>query len=144
MISKHLMMSVFLLKREKLIGLLGPSGSGKTTILRILAGLENADSGEIYIDGKQVNNIPASKREIGFVFQNYALFRYKTVYDNIAFGLKIQKKSKAEIKNRVEELIELVGLKGLEKRYPKTAFRRTETEGCICESFGNTAASSSA
>lgn len=98
----------------------------------------------IYIDGKQVNNIPASKREIGFVFQNYALFRYKTVYENIAFGLKIQKKSKAEIKNRVEELIELVGLKGLEKRYPKTAFRRTAAEGCICESFGNAAASSSA
>ena len=109
----------FSVEKGKLIGLLGPSGSGKTTILRILAGLENADSGEIYIDGKQVNNIPASKREIGFVFQNYALFRYKTVYDNIAFGLKIQKKSKAEIKNRVEELIELVGLKGLEKRYPK-------------------------
>ena len=94
------------------------SGSGKTTILRILAGLENADSGEIYIDGKQVNNIPASKREIGFVFQNYALFRYKTVYDNIAFGLKIQKKSRAEIKERVYELIELVGLRGFEKRYP--------------------------
>ena len=69
----------FSVEKGKLIGLLGPSGSGKTTILRILAGLENADSGEIYIDGKQVNNIPASKREIGFVFQNYALFRYKSV-----------------------------------------------------------------
>ena len=109
----------FTVEKGKLIGLLGPSGSGKTTILRILAGLENADSGEIYIDGKQVNEIPASKRGIGFVFQNYALFRYKTVFDNIAFGLKIQKKSKAEIKSRVDELIELVGLKGLEKRYPK-------------------------
>ena len=108
----------FSVEKGKLIGLLGPSGSGKTTILRILAGLENADSGEIYIDGKQVNNIPASKREIGFVFQNYALFRYKTVYDNIAFGLKIQKKSRAEIKERVYELIELVGLRGFEKRYP--------------------------
>ena len=108
----------FSVEKGKLIGLLGPSGSGKTTILRILAGLENADSGEIYIDGEQVNNIPASKRGIGFVFQNYALFRYKTVYENIAFGLKIQKKSKAEIKERVYELIELVGLKGFEKRYP--------------------------
>ena len=108
----------FSVEKGKLIGLLGPSGSGKTTILRILAGLENADSGEIYIDGKQVNNIPASKRKIGFVFQNYALFRYKTVYDNIAFGLKIQKKSRAEIKERVYELIELVGLRGFEKRYP--------------------------
>jgi sulfate transport system ATP-binding protein len=109
----------FTVEKGKLIGLLGPSGSGKTTILRILAGLENADSGEIYIDGRQVNNIPASKRGIGFVFQNYALFRYKTVYDNIAFGLKIQNWSKPDIKNRVDELVELVGLKGLEKRYPR-------------------------
>ena len=109
----------FTVEKGKLIGLLGPSGSGKTTILRILAGQENADSGEIYIDGKQVNENPASKRGIGIVYQNYALFRYKTVFDNIAFGLKIQKKSKAEIKSRVDELIELVGLKGLEKRYPK-------------------------
>ena len=108
----------FSVEKGKLIGLLGPSGSGKTTILRILAGLESADSGEIYIDGKLVNNIPASKRGIGFVFQSYALFRYQTVFDNIAFGLKIQKVSKSEIKNRVEELIELVGLKGMEKRYP--------------------------
>lgn len=108
----------FSVEKGKLIGLLGPSGSGKTTILRILAGLESADSGEIYIDGKLVNNIPASKRGIGFVFQSYALFRYQTVFDNIAFGLKIQKVGKSEIKNRVEELIELVGLKGMEKRYP--------------------------
>lgn len=109
----------FTVEKGKLIGLLGPSGSGKTTILRILAGLENADSGEIFIDGQKVNDIPASKRGIGFVFQSYALFRYKTVFDNIAFGLKIQKRSKAEIKDRVQELIELVGLKGLENRYPK-------------------------
>jgi sulfate transport system ATP-binding protein len=108
----------FSIEKGKLVALLGPSGSGKTTILRMIAGLEQADSGEIYIDGQMVNNVPASKRGIGFVFQSYALFRYKTVFDNIAFGLKIQKWSKADIKNRVEELIELVGLKGMEKRYP--------------------------
>jgi sulfate transport system ATP-binding protein len=108
----------FSVEKGKLIGLLGPSGSGKTTILRILAGLETADSGDIYIDGKKVNDVPASKREIGFVFQNYALFRYKTVYDNIAFGLKVAKWKKPEIKKRVDELIELVGLKGMENRYP--------------------------
>ncbi len=108
----------FSVEKGKLIGLLGPSGSGKTTILRILAGLETADSGEIYINGTRVNDVPASKRGIGFVFQSYALFRYKTVFENIAFGLKIQKWNKADIKNRVEELIELVGLKGMEKRYP--------------------------
>ena len=106
------------IEKGKLIGLLGPSGSGKTTILRMIAGLENPDSGEIIIDGKVVNNIPASKRGIGFVFQSYALFRYMTVFDNIAFGLKIAKKSKEEIRKRVLELLDLVGLSGLEKRYP--------------------------
>lgn len=109
----------FSIEKGKLIGLLGPSGSGKTTILRILAGLENADSGEIYIDGKQVGQVPASQRSIGFVFQNYALFRHKTVFDNIAFGLKIKHWKKGEIQDRVDELMELVGLTGLEDRYPK-------------------------
>ena len=108
----------FGIEKGKLIGLLGPSGSGKTTILRMIAGLENPDSGDIVIDGKVVNDIPASKRGIGFVFQNYALFRYMTVFDNIAFGLKIQKKSKKFIKERVNELVKLIGLEGLEKRYP--------------------------
>lgn len=108
----------FGIEKGKLIGLLGPSGSGKTTILRMIAGLENPDSGEIVIDGKVVNDIPASKRGIGFVFQNYALFRYMTAFDNIAFGLKIQKKSKKFIKERVNELVNLIGLEGLEKRYP--------------------------
>lgn len=108
----------FGIEKGRLIGLLGPSGSGKTTILRMIAGLENPDSGEIVIDGKVVNDIPASKRGIGFVFQNYALFRYMTVFDNIAFGLKIQKKSTKFIKERVNELVKLIGLEGLEKRYP--------------------------
>ncbi|RKN85398.1 sulfate/molybdate ABC transporter ATP-binding protein [Paenibacillus ginsengarvi] len=108
----------FGIEKGRLIGLLGPSGGGKTTILRMLAGLETPDSGEIYIDGKLVNNVPAQRRGIGFVFQSYALFRHMTVYDNIAFGLTIQKRSKREIQARVSELIELTGLNGLEKRYP--------------------------
>lgn len=108
----------FGIEKGKLIGLLGPSGSGKTTILRMIAGLETPDSGEIIIDGKVVNDIPAGERGIGFVFQNYALFRYMTVYDNIAFGLKVLKKDKSFIKERVTELIKLIGLEGLEKRYP--------------------------
>ena len=108
----------FGIEKGKLIGLLGPSGSGKTTILRMIAGLEQPDSGEIIIDGRVVNDVPASKRGIGFVFQNYALFRYMTVYDNIAFGLKVQKVDKKTIDKRVKELIELIGLKGLDKRYP--------------------------
>ena len=108
----------FGIEKGKLIGLLGPSGSGKTTILRMIAGLETPDSGEIIIDGKVVNDVPASERGIGFVFQNYALFRYMTVYDNVAFGLKVQKVDKKTIDTRVRELVKLVGLEGLEKRYP--------------------------
>jgi len=108
----------FSIEKGKLIGLLGPSGSGKTTILRMIAGLETPDCGDIIINGQRVNNLPASRRGIGFVFQNYALFRYMTVFDNIAFGLEVQKKEKAYIKQRVTELIRLVGLDGLEKRRP--------------------------
>lgn len=108
----------FGIEKGKLIGLLGPSGSGKTTILRMIAGLETPDSGEIIIDGKVINDIPASKRGIGFVFQNYALFRYMTVYENIAFGLRVQREDKKKIDKRVKELISLIGLEGLEKRYP--------------------------
>ncbi len=108
----------FGVKKGCLAALLGPSGSGKTTILRMIAGLDKPDSGDIIINGTRVNDIPGSKRGIGFVFQNYALFRYMTVADNIAFGLEVQKKSKAEIKSRVEELLELVSMQELGKRYP--------------------------
>lgn len=108
----------FGVEKGKLIGLLGPSGSGKTTILRMIAGLETPDSGDIIINGVRVNDLAASKRGIGFVFQNYALFRYMTVYDNIAFGLRVQKADKKKIDERVRELIKLIGLEGLEKRYP--------------------------
>lgn len=109
----------FDVKKGKLVALLGPSGSGKTTILRILAGLESADSGEVYIDGQDVTGVAASKRGIGFVFQNYALFRYKTVYENVAYGLKLQKWKKEDIKARVTEMLKLVGLEGVENRYPR-------------------------
>lgn len=106
------------IEKGKLVGLLGPSGSGKTTLLRMIAGLETPDSGEIYINGKCVNDVSPSKREIGFVFQNYALFQNMTVYDNIAFGLKVKKWDKPKIKERVNELIKLTGLEGREKHYP--------------------------
>lgn len=108
----------FGIEQGKLIGLLGPSGSGKTTILRMIAGLETPDEGDIIINGVKVNDIEPGKRGIGFVFQSYALFRHMNIYDNIAFGLKIQKVKKEEIHKKVTELIELIGLKGLEKRYP--------------------------
>lgn len=108
----------FGIERGHLAALLGPSGSGKTTILRMIAGLDRPDSGDILIGGKRVNELPGSKRGIGFVFQNYALFRYMTVEDNIAFGLQVQKKSRTEIRERVDGLLELISMKGLEKRYP--------------------------
>ncbi len=108
----------FKIEKGKLAALLGPSGSGKTTILRMIAGLDTPNSGDIIINGERVNDIPGSKRGIGFVFQNYALFRYMTVAENIAFGLKVQKVPKDQIKVRVDELLELISMPDLGKRYP--------------------------
>ncbi len=108
----------FSIPQGQLVALLGPSGSGKTTLLRVLAGLETPTSGDIFIDSRRVTDIPAPKREIGFVFQSYALFRHMTVAGNIAFGLKIQKRPKDEITARVEELLKVIGLEGLGGRYP--------------------------
>lgn len=108
----------FGIEKGKLIALLGPSGSGKTTILRMIAGLEKQDKGNIYIDGACVNDVPVKNRGIGFVFQNYALFPYMTVFDNVAYGLKVRKAEKKYIQERVTKLLELVGISGLENRYP--------------------------
>ncbi|HTG67859.1 MAG TPA: ABC transporter ATP-binding protein [Candidatus Udaeobacter sp.] len=107
----------FEIEKGHLIGLLGPSGGGKTSILRMLAGLESPSSGDILFHGKRVNDLPPQERGIGFVFQNYALFKHMTVYDNIAFGLKVKKQSKEYIRERVMYLVELTGLKGFEHRY---------------------------
>ncbi len=102
----------------ELVGLLGPSGGGKTTVLRMIAGLEVPTEGDIFIRGQRVNDVSVQQRNIGFVFQGYALFRNMSVFKNIAFGLKIKKWKKADIEARVAELITLFGLSGLEKRYP--------------------------
>jgi sulfate transport system ATP-binding protein len=101
-----------------LTALLGPSGSGKSTLLRIVAGLESADAGSVVIDGIDVTGRPPQDRGVGFVFQHYAAFKHMTVYDNVAFGLKIRKRPKAEIADRVHRLLKLVQLEGLQKRYP--------------------------
>ncbi|WP_051331099.1 sulfate/molybdate ABC transporter ATP-binding protein [Aneurinibacillus terranovensis] len=110
------------IEEGKLIALLGPSGSGKTTLLRIIGGMELPDCGMITFNGMNLTNQSVMDRRIGFVFQNYALFRHMTVFDNIAFGLKVRKRkerpSKKEIANKVQELIERVQLNGMEKRYP--------------------------
>ncbi|MDO3408680.1 ABC transporter ATP-binding protein [Saccharibacillus sp. CPCC 101409] len=109
----------FDIQKGHLIGLLGPSGGGKTSILRMLAGLESPDAGEILFHGTKVNDLPPQERGIGFVFQNYALFKHMTVFENIAYGLKVKKAPKAQIRERVAELVELTGLKGFEQRYPQ-------------------------
>jgi sulfate/thiosulfate transport system ATP-binding protein len=101
-----------------LTALLGPSGSGKSTLLRVIAGLERPDAGSVWLDGDDVTGRPPQKRGVGFVFQHYAAFKHMTVWDNIAFGLKIRRRTRAEIGPRVEELLELVQLTGLAKRYP--------------------------
>ena len=102
----------------QLVALLGPSGSGKSTILRIIAGLEAADEGCVVLTGEDATRLPVQERGVGFVFQHYALFRHMSVRENIAFGLKVRKLLKSEIKARVDELLELVQLTGYAGRYP--------------------------
>jgi sulfate transport system ATP-binding protein len=101
-----------------LTSLLGPSGSGKSTLLRIIAGLEQPDGGTVEIHGTDATNVPPQRRGIGFVFQHYAAFKHMTVRDNVAFGLTIRKQPKARIAERVDELLEVVGLAGYHERYP--------------------------
>ncbi len=102
----------------KLLALLGPSGSGKTTLLRILGGLETADAGRVLLDGADVTGMPPREREAGFVFQHYALFRHMTVFDNVAFGLRVRRRPRDDIRAKVMELLGLVGLGQLAGRYP--------------------------
>jgi len=102
----------------ELVALLGPSGSGKSTVLRIIAGIERPDSGEVLLTGESATHAPARDRNVGFVFQHYALFRHMTVAENIAFGLVVRRRPKPEVRARVDELLRLVQLQGLERRLP--------------------------
>ncbi|TML45033.1 MAG: sulfate ABC transporter ATP-binding protein [Actinobacteria bacterium] len=101
-----------------LTALLGPSGSGKSTLLRVIAGLEKPDGGQVLLGDDDVTHQPARARGVGMVFQHYAAFKHMTVWENVAFGLKVRKRPKSEIETRVHELLELVQLEGLAKRYP--------------------------
>lgn len=101
-----------------LVTLLGPSGCGKTTILRMIAGLETPTEGDIYIKGKRVNDVPIHKRNLGMIFQNYALFPHKTIFDNVAFGLKYRDVAKNEVEGKVKKALEMVRLPGVENRMP--------------------------
>jgi sulfate transport system ATP-binding protein len=101
-----------------LTSLLGPSGSGKSTLLRCIAGLEQPEQGTVLIDGNDVTHLAPQQREIGFVFQHYAAFKHMTVYENVAFGPRIRKVPKAQVKAKVDELLGVVGLTGYQERYP--------------------------
>jgi sulfate transport system ATP-binding protein len=106
------------IKTGSLVALVGPSGSGKSTLLRIIAGLEKADKGRVWLGGRNATLLSVQEREIGFVFQNYALFPHLTVYENIAFGLNIRKDQNFRLKNRVKELLQLIQLEKFADRYP--------------------------
>ena len=108
----------FEVKKGEVFGLLGPSGCGKSTTLKIIAGLEEPDQGDIFLKGRRINDIPVHKRQTAMVFQDYALFPHMTIYNNVAFGLKMLKVDVGEIKKRVEEILGLVQLPGVGDRYP--------------------------
>ena len=105
---------------KEFMTLLGPSGCGKTTTLRIIGGFETPDVGEVIFDGKRINDVPPYKRQVNTVFQKYALFPHLNVYDNVAFGLRLQKVKEEEIRDRVREMLAMTGLKGFELRKPTT------------------------
>ncbi|MFB6801550.1 ABC transporter ATP-binding protein [Peribacillus butanolivorans] len=107
------------IEKGKLVSLLGPSGCGKTTTLRLIAGFLQANEGKFLFKDKDYTKVPVNKRNFGFVFQNYALFPHLSIFDNIAFGLRLRKISKSEIEKRVMNVLEIVNLKGFEKRYPQ-------------------------
>ena len=104
------------IKDGEFVTLLGPSGCGKTTTLRIIAGFVSQNSGDVFFDGRNINDLPPYKREVCTIFQRYALFEHLNVFENVAFGLRVRKLPEKEIKSKVGEMIELVGLKGFEKR----------------------------
>ena len=106
-------------ERGQFVSLLGSSGCGKTTTLRLIAGFSEPHSGSIVFDGRDITHVPLHRRNFGFVFQSYALFPHMTVFDNVAFGLKMRKVSKEETKKRVMDMLALVDLNGFEKRYPR-------------------------
>lgn len=107
------------IEKGQLISLLGPSGCGKTTTLRLIAGFLEAKEGKFLFDGKDYTRVPVNKRNFGFVFQSYALFPHLSVYDNVAFGLRLRKVNEADVKKRVMDILDVVSLNGFEKRFPK-------------------------
>lgn len=120
---------------KEFIVFVGPSGCGKSTTLRMIAGLEDISDGSFYIDGKLMNDIAPKDRDIAMVFQNYALYPHMSVYDNMAFGLKLRKLPKDEINRRVTEAAKILGLEDYLKRKPKSIVRRAAAACCIRKSY---------
>src|ERR1017187_3909087 len=127
----------FSVKEGELMALLGPSGGGKTTVLSMIAGLEMPTGGDVFIRGRRVNDLSVQQRNIGFVFQNYALFKNMNVFKNIVFGLKIKKWKQSDIEVRVAELLKLFGLEGLERRYPHQLSDRKSTRVAIARALAS-------
>ncbi len=125
------------IKDKEFITLLGPSGCGKTTTLRLIAGFLEPERGDIVFDGKKINGVPAYKRQVNTIFQRYALFPHLNVYENIAFGLRIKKMREKEIKEKVNEMLELVGLKGLEDRSVDTLSGGQQQRVAIARAIAN-------
>ncbi len=123
----------------ELLALLGPSGSGKTTLLRIIAGLESADQGSVHYADEDVTESSARERAVGFVFQHYALFRHMNVFENVAFGLRVRKEKKNNVERRVRELLHLVRLDGLERRFPSQLSGGPATAGGAGPGAGHSA-----
>jgi sulfate transport system ATP-binding protein len=119
-----------------LVALLGPSGSGKTSLLRIIAGLDTADSGSVLFDGTDATQLRARDRQVGFVFQHYALFRHMSVFENVAFGLRVKSRAvrppEADIRSRVEQLLKLVQLDWMGDRLPSQLSRWRWSRACCC------------
>ena len=120
---------------KEFVTLLGPSGCGKTTTLRVIGGFIEPKSGNVFFDGKDITGLPAYKRQVNTVFQKYALFPHLNVYENVAFGLRLRRVEEKELKNRVLEMLEMVGLRGLTAGYHHP-FRRSAAAGRDCQSAG--------
>jgi ABC-type sugar transport system ATPase subunit len=131
----------------ELVALLGPSGSGKTTLLRIIAGLDFPDDGNVYFDGVDSTRLKIQKRQVGFVFQSYALFQHMSVFKNVAFGLEVMRGKgsldKAEVRERVTELLQLGPASGVREPAAASAFRWATPTGCVSTGFGDQPADSS-
>ncbi|MBQ6248457.1 MAG: ATP-binding cassette domain-containing protein, partial [Kiritimatiellae bacterium] len=110
--------ATFGVQKGEFFSLLGPSGCGKTTLLRMLAGFEQPDAGRILLDGRDITRLPPDKRQVNTVFQNYALFPHLTIWDNIAFGLRLRRVPKPEISSRVEEMLDLIQLRDQAQKKP--------------------------